>query len=811
MISKRFRLPNGDHVDYTLGMEMDGSVRVWQRPYLKQILTWGGLFVLLVVAIWAATQNRNAPLLILLAVLYIITVNFSLPPDSGSVGLVPIVAVSSLLVLGLETAVTLLLVGYLLAELIRPVWQPVWQGLQLPHLTWLQRLVPAFIHLLALLGGAIAFQNQAGILPLNTTQLSNLAPFIALILAFGFVYFVLQGAWWLAQKWSIRDFLSQNSVGVLTAGLLALPFAVLGGMMFVLGGLSVYIIFCVGIAIFSVIVWLSWQRRYSLQKQLAQFAALNRSSDSLRETLELPEVLARTYSLVAELMRFDQFTIHLLQKPDWFTFKSNQHGAQSYERRQRPLDDFAAWVVANGRLLDLDPGNMHFAAQHDLAIPDPKPTIWLGFPLTSADELIGVMVLQRFGEARPFSPWNQELLRSVAAQTSTAVQNARLYQETVRLYNLTDEALAERLRQLQALLNAMTEGVLMVDRNGVVVMINPTAQRLFGDDAPEPQQPLPTAVTASKLGFTVQALKEKLSQIPQEPETEPARTHYPLTIATEAAMAERIIERQEIPVIDRYEQPLGWLFLLRDVTEAQELAERREDLTRMIVHDLRNPLTTIASTILTAEIALQAAAEQPDGLLQTLTDSRAASLDLLDMVDSLMDINRVEAGQSIVDADAMRLPGILHKVTRRLQPLLAHKQINLSLQEAPDLPPVWADAELVRRILVNLLDNAVKFTPAHGRITIYLEAETAVNGAEPGVRCIIQDTGPGIPPEFREQLFDRFMRTNIGGAQVRGTGLGLTFCKMAVEAQNGRIWVEDAPEQGTQFVFTLPGIPNFES
>jgi signal transduction histidine kinase len=180
------------------------------------------------------------------------------------------------------------------------------------------------------------------------------------------------------------------------------------------------------------------------------------------------------------------------------------------------------------------------------------------------------------------------------------------------------------------------------------------------------------------------------------------------------------------------------------------------------------------------------------------------------MVDSLMDINRMEAGQPIVDADAMRLPATLAKVTRRLQPLLAYKQIELTLQEQADLPAIWADNELVRRILVNLLDNALKFTPAHGRIIITLQTEPSQNGSEPGIRCLIHDTGPGIPAEFHEQLFDRFMRTNVGGAQIRGTGLGLTFCKMAVEAQHGRIWVEDAPANGTQFVFTLPGIPNFE-
>ncbi|MCA9936444.1 MAG: hypothetical protein KC415_21065, partial [Anaerolineales bacterium] len=160
-------------------------------------------------------------------------------------------------------------------------------------------------------------------------------------------------------------------------------------------------------------------------------------------------------------------------------------------------------------------------------------------------------------------------------------------------------------------------------------------------------------------------------------------------------------------------------------------------------------------------------------------------------------------------AEAMRLPPLVEMMLKRLTPLARQRQITLHYHAAPDLPAIWADAEMVRRVLVNLLDNALKFTPAGGEITVTL-AEEVADAAEPGVRCTISDTGPGIPTEFRERIFDRFLRTNMGGAQVRGTGLGLSFCKIAVEAHNGRIWAENGTEGGSQFVFTLPGIPQFD-
>jgi signal transduction histidine kinase len=251
------------------------------------------------------------------------------------------------------------------------------------------------------------------------------------------------------------------------------------------------------------------------------------------------------------------------------------------------------------------------------------------------------------------------------------------------------------------------------------------------------------------------------------------------------------------------QQAIGRLMLFHDVTEEQQLAEQKADLTRMIIHDLRNPISTLIST-------LELAQTQLNGMVETavLADARQSCLDLLDMVDSLMDVTRLESGQMIIEAEAVYLHPLVQKLVSRLQPLAIRRNITFSFTFAADLPAVWADEEMIRRVLLNLLDNALKFTPANGRIQGHLQPEPPfAPQQESGLRCLISDSGPGIPPEYREQVFDRFMRTNAGGAQVRGTGLGLAFCKMAVEAHNGRIWIEEASTGGSQFVFTLPGVP----
>ena len=119
--------------------------------------------------------------------------------------------------------------------------------------------------------------------------------------------------------------------------------------------------------------------------------------------------------------------------------------------------------------------------------------------------------------------------------------------------------------------------------------------------------------------------------------------------------------------------------------------------------------------------------------------------------------------------------------------------------------PIQADATLLGRALANLIDNALKFTPRGGQVVV--SAERWSNGSGLSlVRCFVRDTGPGIPPEYRTRIFDRFVQIANRPGLRRGTGIGLNFCQLAVEAHGGKIWVEDAPGGGSEFSFTLQAV-----
>ncbi|MBE2223139.1 MAG: GAF domain-containing sensor histidine kinase [Anaerolineae bacterium] len=797
--------------------------RWYHNDTLHRAIEWLVLLMVLMAALWAGTRTTEAPQLILLTTLTIITINFSLPPKRGAVGLVPLVSVSSLLILGLETAVLLLIISIILAELAGPLWKPLWEYVDLKRPSWRQRLGADFIYLLTLIIAGQVYRLLGGTTPLTALAIDNLdwSLLITLAVVYGLVYFLLTLLAWVIMREPLAEFFSENAVPILTFGLLVQPFALLGSITYIRSGLPVFVIYALGVTVFAVVVWLSWQRRFILQRQLAQFSALNRSGASLRETLELEQVLMRTYELVTELVPVDQFTIALLDEQGVWQRPFRQAQGKPIRQVQTSEvsetsevayapDDFTRWVAENKKLLDTDYRNIHFAARHGLTLPQPKPNAWLGIPLTAVEQVIGVMVLQRYPPQPPFSHWNRQVLLAIAGQASAAIQNARLYSETLRLYNLTDEALAQRVKQLQALLNSMKEGVLMIDTQGRVVLVNPPAAHLLGQasEALLLQGFLPEE-TAVSLGFSHTALQTLLDHLHSN-QLPPAQQVEFQTAAGQTFL------RLDAPVLAANGQAIGWLMLFRNITEERELAERRTDLTRMIVHDLRNPLTTLASTISLLEHQLLPENGTIDGNFATTTSLLQTAdmgvADMLDMVDSLMDINRMEAGQEVVDAEAMHLPPLAAQVVARLQPWAQERRIALAFADSPsDLPAVWGDAEVLRRVFINLLDNALKFTPSGGSVNgRFLPDTNSITGYEPGIICIIQDTGPGIPPESREQVFERFTRTNQGGAPIRGTGLGLTFCKLVIEAHNGRIWVEDNPAGGSQFVFTLPGMPIFE-
>ncbi|MCL4868879.1 MAG: GAF domain-containing protein [Anaerolineae bacterium] len=266
----------------------------------------------------------------------------------------------------------------------------------------------------------------------------------------------------------------------------------------------------------------------------------------------------------------------------------------------------------------------------------------------------------------------------------------------------------------------------------------------------------------------------------------------------------RTIHWLNLPVMSE-EITLGRLFVLRDVTKERVVENMRKDLIRTMIHDFRNPLTAITGTVQLLELGLPGA---PNATQRQLFDVTYSTLKkMLHMVNSIMEINQLQSDQFPLDYEVFSLEQLVYEGLELQKPLATTRQIALSASVPSSLPLVWADRTLVERTLRNLVGNALKFTPMGGEVWVSVREIEALRGKNPTwqKRLLVEvnDTGTGVPPTMRDRLFQKFA---VGTQRERGHGLGLAFCKMAIEAHGEQIWFDDhkTPPFKTTFSFTLP-------
>ncbi len=238
--------------------------------------------------------------------------------------------------------------------------------------------------------------------------------------------------------------------------------------------------------------------------------------------------------------------------------------------------------------------------------------------------------------------------------------------------------------------------------------------------------------------------------------------------------------------------------LQQDHDRLLELERVRQETSDLIVHDLRNPLTTISGALDMLELTLPEDVQQTNSQLLHL--ARSASDRMQRLINALLDVARLESGQAPFHPAPTDLRALLEQIVTRQSLALENGQIGLFADIPIDLPTIVVDAEMIDRVLSNLIDNAVRYTREGGEIVL----AAAVEGEQ--ARISVADAGPGIPPEDRERIFARFAQVDKDKRHGRrGFGLGLTFCRLAVERHGGRIWVEEGEGgMGSRFVFTLP-------
>lgn len=248
-----------------------------------------------------------------------------------------------------------------------------------------------------------------------------------------------------------------------------------------------------------------------------------------------------------------------------------------------------------------------------------------------------------------------------------------------------------------------------------------------------------------------------------------------------------------------------WDELGEKYRQLQELEKLRDSLTYMIVHDLRTPLTSIITGLQTVQILDEADAALRDEMLEVALGGGET---LLGMINDLLDISKMEEGSMRLALKDTDTEALIDQAVQQVASLAKDKHLNLIKAIDPNLPPLRADEDKVRRTVVNLLGNAIKFTPVDGTLTVAARLSSPPDRPEePGYEVLfsVSDTGEGIPQDAFSRIFEKFGQVESRKAgRKMSTGLGLTFCKMATEAHGGRIWVESELSKGSTFNFTIP-------
>jgi len=398
-------------------------------------------------------------------------------------------------------------------------------------------------------------------------------------------------------------------------------------------------------------------------------------------------------------------------------------------------------------------------------------------PLVSRDRVIGAMVLDHVQPGRRFGRERINLAVTIASQISVAIDNARLYQQTI-----------EEKAKTEIILRETFSGIVVVDENLRIVSLNPGAalitgyqekevqgkrlDDIFGADIAAPDSPLAKAVTTGQ-------------KVP------------PVETMLSGKQGVKDVLLGVTPLSSVKGSAPQYLLSFTDISKLKEVDRLKSSIVANVSHELRAPLASIKAY---TELLLEAIKEPDIALCQewlSVIDQETERLTAL--INDFLNLSRLEAGHFELNKVPLHLEEIIADVVALMKVQAERRRISIQVQTQPDLPPLWADEDLIRIVVKNLLSNAIKFSHEGGNIYISVWEE---NG---DIKLYVKDEGIGIPQDAIPHLFTKFFRVP-SAAGVQGTGLGLALAKEAVAAHQGHIDVESTLGKGCKFTVTIPRV-----
>ncbi|PYJ84225.1 MAG: PAS domain-containing sensor histidine kinase [Verrucomicrobia bacterium] len=371
--------------------------------------------------------------------------------------------------------------------------------------------------------------------------------------------------------------------------------------------------------------------------------------------------------------------------------------------------------------------------------------------------------------------WKRRLDEARAKLEEQTGQNAVLHEQQ-------QLALAQAQAQQQALFNSMVEGVLLLDGNGRVRLVNQALEHLFGLKGDIRGR---TTMEALRL----HELQELVSRVRVEGQVLGFELELP-------GLDNRCLQVNATGLLDRGGMQQGMILVFHDLTRLKQLENTRQEFVANVSHELRTPLSMIKGYV---ETLINGAKDDPNVATRFLRTIEKHADRLTYLIEDLLTISRLESGQIVLNLQKVGLRSVAEDVMEDLQSRAGDKKVNLENQ-VPDDVVVRADADRVQQVIFNLVDNAIKYGRPEGNV--WINARLA--GGE-FAEVSVRDNGPGIPPDSIDRVFERFYRADKARSREQGgTGLGLSIVKHIVQSHGGEVWVESELGRGTSFFFTLP-------
>jgi len=495
----------------------------------------------------------------------------------------------------------------------------------------------------------------------------------------------------------------------------------------------------------------------TLRRKLDFLDALQRVGRAVTASLNLDSVLTTVVDAAVELTGAEESSLLLL---DEATGELYMRAARNFQDEfvhtfRLPIrDTLAGQVLRTGQPITFDEKT-----------PQKIKTAYLVHtliyvPLQVHGRVIGVLGVDNRQSGHPFTEDHIALMAALADYAAIAIENARLFSHTEM----------ERSK-LETIITGIEDGVIVVGLDGRLMLANQTARAAFGAS----DQPV--------FGKSVREVFQHpdLLEIFDENRVHPSRSEISLDDG-------RVFNAQCTPIPN-----LGLAITMQDITHLKELDRIKTDFVNTVSHDLRSPLTAILGYV---ELISRAGpvTEQQSEFIRRI---QLSVNNITTLINDLLDLGRIEAG---FDArkEIAHLPAIIHYAAEGLRSRITEKSQELVIQVPEDLPAVLGNPVRLRQMFGNLIGNAIKFTPAKGRITISVVSQ--------GDQVILQvsDNGMGIPSADQPYVFDRFYRGSNIPNDSPGTGLGLAIVKSIVENHQGRIWLDSTIGQGATFTIVLP-------